>query len=148
MALLFWLSDEAWTAIEPHLPRGKPGKPRVDDRRVISGILHILKTGARWRDVPAEYGPPTTIYNRFNRWSRRGIWQRIFEQLSAQGDSPDEIMIDTSHARAHRSAAGGPEGPRQRTGGSGNRRSGSREVAERRRSIAWPMVAADRSRSR
>ena len=141
MARLYWLSDEAWAAIEPHLPRGKPGKPRVDDRRVISGILHILKTGGRWRDVPIEYGPPTTIYNRFNRWSRRGIWQRIFEQLSAQGDAPDEIMIDTSHARAHRSAAGAK-------GGSGKRQSGSRGAAERRRSIAWPMVAADRSRSR
>ena len=65
---LFWLSDEAWAAIEPHLPRGRPGKPRVDDRTVISGILHVLKTGCRWRDVPAAYGPPTTIYNRYNRW--------------------------------------------------------------------------------
>ena len=67
---LFWLSDEAWAAIEPHLPRGKPGKPRVDDRRVISGILHVLKVGCRWRDVPCEYGPPTTIYNRYNRPAR------------------------------------------------------------------------------
>ena len=74
---LFWLSDEAWTAIKPHLPHGKPGKPRVDDRTVISGILHVLKTGCRWRDVPAAYGPPTTIYNRYNRWSRRRIWRRI-----------------------------------------------------------------------
>jgi transposase len=55
--MLFWLSDEAWAAIEPHLPYGKPGKPRVDDRRVISGILHVLKVGCRWRDVPAAYGP-------------------------------------------------------------------------------------------
>src|SRR5271168_5234155 len=67
MTHLFWLSNEAWAAIDPHLPRGKPGKPRVDDRRVISGILHVLKTGCRWRDVPAEYGPATTIYNRYNR---------------------------------------------------------------------------------
>ena len=61
MTRLFWLSDEAWAAIDPHLPRGKPGKPRVDDRRVISGILHVLKTGCRWRDVPPEYGPRSTI---------------------------------------------------------------------------------------
>ena len=61
MTRLFWLSDEAWAAIDPHLPRGKPGKPRVDDRRVISGILHVLKTGCRWRDVPPEYGPATTM---------------------------------------------------------------------------------------
>src|SRR5271154_4964596 len=64
MTHLFWLSNEAWAAIDPHLPRGKPGKPRVDDRRIISGILHVLKTGCRWRDVPPEYGPATTIYNR------------------------------------------------------------------------------------
>ena len=62
-AHLFWLSDEAWAAVEPHLPKGQPGKPRVDDRVVISGILHVLKTGCRWRDVPADYEPPTTIYN-------------------------------------------------------------------------------------
>jgi len=62
MTRLFWLSNEAWAAIDPHLPHGKPGKPRVDDRRVISGILHVLKTGCRWRDVPPEYGPATTIY--------------------------------------------------------------------------------------
>ena len=59
----FWLSDNSWVAIEPQLPRGKPGKPRVDDRRVISGILHVLKTGCRWRDCPSKYGPHTTIYN-------------------------------------------------------------------------------------
>src|ERR1700704_5359594 len=68
---LFWLSDEAWKTLEPHLPHGKPGKPRVDDRTVISGILHVLKTGCRWRDVPPAYGPPTTVYNRDNRWSQR-----------------------------------------------------------------------------
>ena len=67
MSNLFWLSDEAWVAIEPHLPQNQPGARRVDDRRVISGILHVLKTGCRWKDCPAAYGPPTTIYNRFNR---------------------------------------------------------------------------------
>ena len=138
MARLFWLSDKAWAAIEPHLPRGKPGKPRVGDRRVISGILHVLKTGCRWRDVPSEYGPPTTVYNRFNRWSRRGIWQRIFEQLAASGKAPDEVMIDSTHVRAHRSASGAK----------GGRRSGARGVGARPRSIAWPMMAADRLRSR
>jgi transposase len=82
---LFWLSDEAWGALSPHLPRGRPGKPRVDDRTVISGILHVLKTGCRWRDVPPVYGPPTTIYNRYNRWSQRRVWQRIFEKMAAAG---------------------------------------------------------------
>lgn len=59
--------DEAWAAIEPHLPRNQPAARRVDDRRVISGILHVLKTVCRWKDCPAEYGPSTTIYNRFSR---------------------------------------------------------------------------------
>ena len=76
---LFWLSDEQWAAIEPHLPRNQPGARRVDDRRVISGILHVLKIGCRWQDCPVDYGPYTTIYNRFNRWSAQGIWQSIFE---------------------------------------------------------------------
>ena len=90
MTHLFWLSNEAWAAIDPQLPRGKPGKPRVDDRRVISGILHVLKTGCRWRDVPPEYGPATTIYNRYNGWSQRGLWrlwQRLFEQIAASGEA-------------------------------------------------------------
>jgi transposase len=62
---LFWLSDEQWRQIAPHLPTDVRGKDRVDDRRVISGILHVLKSGYRWCDCPPEYGPPTTIYNRF-----------------------------------------------------------------------------------
>ncbi len=110
MARLFWLSDEAWGMIEPHLPHGRPGKPRVDDRRVISGILHVLKTGCRWRDVPSQYGPPTTIYNRYNRWSRRGLWQGLFAQIAASGDLPAELTIDSSHVKAHRFAAGGKGG--------------------------------------
>ena len=71
MSALFWLNDDQWAAIEPHLPKNQPGAKRVDDRRVISGIVHVLKTGCRWVDTPAAYGPPTTIYNRFHRWSHR-----------------------------------------------------------------------------
>jgi transposase len=141
MTRLFWLSNEAWAVIAPRLPRGRPGKPRVDDRRVISGILHVLKVGCRWRDVPAEYGPATTIYNRYNRWSRRGLWQRLFEQIAGSGEAPAELIIDSSHVKAHRSAAGGK-------GGSGNKRSGARAAAGQAKSIVWPMIKADRSRSR
>ena len=110
MTYLVWLSDEAWGAIEPHLPRGKPGKPRVDNRRVISGIFHVLKTGCRWRDCPSEYGSSTTIYNRYNRWSARGIWQKLFAKMAASGLAPDELSIDSSHVKAHRSASGAKRG--------------------------------------
>ncbi|ADM10848.1 putative transposase [Parvularcula bermudensis HTCC2503] len=134
------MSDEAWEALEPHLPRGKPGKPRVDDRRVISGILRVLKTGCRWKDCPSEYGPSTTIYNRYNRWSGRGIWQRIFAKMAARGPVPEELSIDSSHVKAHRSASGGK-------GGKKIRRSAARAAAERRKSMLWPMIAADRSLS-
>jgi transposase len=65
---LFWLSDEQWKRIEPHLPTDVRGVERAEDRRVISGIVHVLKSGCRWCDCPPEYGPPTTIYNRFVRW--------------------------------------------------------------------------------
>jgi len=105
----FWLDDRQWAAIEPLLPRNQPGARRVDDRRVLSGIIHVLKAGCRWRDCPAPYGPPTTIYNRFHRWARRGLWQRMFQALVAV--SPDDIqVIDSTTAKAHRSAAGGKGG--------------------------------------
>ena len=68
MREVFWLSDEAWTVIAPLLPTNQPGAHRVDDRRIISGIIHVLKSGCRWQDCPPEYGPTTTVYNRFNRW--------------------------------------------------------------------------------
>jgi len=114
MSRLFWLDDEAWAAIEPHLPKNQPGARRVDDRRVISGILHVLKTGCRWQDCPAEYGPPTTIYNRFNRWSRRQLWSRILDALVARGVLALSASIDSSYVKAHRSAHGGKGGRRRR----------------------------------
>ena len=77
---LFWLSDEAWAAIEPHLPKNQPGARRVDDRRVTLGIIHMLKCGGRWADRPPEYGPSTTVCNRWDRWSRRGIWTRSWRR--------------------------------------------------------------------
>ena len=70
---VYWLSDAEWEVIRPHLPSGRRGARRVDDRRVISGIMHMLRSGGRWKDCPAVYGPYTTIYNRWNRWSQQGV---------------------------------------------------------------------------
>ncbi len=110
MSNLYWLSDEEWSRIEPLLPRGRRGAHRVDDRRVISGIVHMLRSGARWRDCPATYGPYTTIYNRFNRWSRQGIWYEMFEALTGSTGIISTVAIDSSYIKAHRSAAGGKGG--------------------------------------
>ena len=93
---LFWLSDEAWAAVEPHLPKNQPGARRVDDRRVISGIFHVLKSGCRWVDCPAEYGPATTIYNRFNRWSARGFWLKLLDALVDAGAVTKSTAIDSN----------------------------------------------------
>jgi transposase len=112
MSHLFWLPDEAFAAIEPHLPKNQPGARRVDDRRVISGIVHVLKTGARWRDCPKEYGPHTTIYNRYNRWSRRRLWVGLLEALVARGVLGETMAIDSTYVKAHRSAHGGKGGRR------------------------------------
>ena len=111
---LFWLSDAAWQAIEPHLPKNQPGARRVDDRRVISGILHVLKSGCRWCDCPADYGPSPTIYNRFNRWSRRGFWTKLLDALAEAGAVTKSTAIDSTYIKAQRSAFGGKGGARRR----------------------------------
>lgn len=109
---LFWLSEQQWQHIEPLLPKDVRGKARVDDRRVISGIVHVIKSGCRWCDCPPEYGPPTTIYNRFVRWAERGVWERLFRELAARGRSTETQMIDATHVKAHRSASGAKRGNR------------------------------------
>ena len=108
-----WLSEAEWARIEPLLPRGRKGAHRVDDRRVISGIVHMLKVGAPWRTCPPEYGPYTTVYNRFNRWSRQGIWLAMFEALTGHNGiwGSGTAAIDATHVKAHRSAAGAKGGP-------------------------------------
>jgi len=101
---LFLLSEAQMRRIEPFFPLSH-GIPRVDDRRVISGIVFVIKNGLRWRDAPVAYGPHKTIYNRFIRWSRMGIFNRIFAELAGQAGEPDRIMIDATHLKAHRTAA-------------------------------------------
>lgn len=111
---LYWMSDREWQRIEPHLPRDVRGKARVDDRRVISGIVHVLRSGYRWCDCPPEYGPSTTIYNRFVRWARRGVWENLCRALAGAGRSLDTQSIDSTHVKAHRSASGGKGGKKSR----------------------------------
>ena len=103
MSDLLLLTPEQMGRIEPYFPLSH-GVPRVDDRRVLSGILFVIRNGLRWRDVPAGYGPPKTIYNRFIRWSRLGVFNRILSELSAR-DDVDQLMIDATHLKAHRTAA-------------------------------------------
>ena len=104
MSDLFWLTTQQMRRIAPYFPLSH-GVPRVDDRRVVSGIIFVIRNGLRWRDAPAEYGPHKTIYNRFIRWSRLGVFNRIFAGLAAQGAKPDQLMIDATHLKAHRTAA-------------------------------------------
>ena len=101
---LFWLSEAQMRRIEPYFPLSH-GVPRVDDRRILSGIIFVIRNGLRWRDAPKEYGPHKTIYNRFVRWSRMGVFNRIFAGLAAKGGKTDQLMIDATHLKAHRTAA-------------------------------------------
>ena len=104
MSDLIWLSDEQMARIQPYFPLSH-GVPRVDDRRIVSGIIFVIRNGLRWRDAPKDYGPHKTIYNRFIRWSRLGVFNRIFAGLSAMAGVPDQLMIDATHLKAHRTAA-------------------------------------------
>jgi len=110
MVDVFWLSDGQFERLQPLLPRDTHGVPRVDDRRVISGIVHVLMSGGRWADAPSVYGPRKTLYNRFVRWAKKGVWREAFEALAAAGGPPAEVMLDSTHAKAHRCAAGGKGG--------------------------------------
>ena len=110
----FWLSDEQWAVIGPPLPQVHTGPKRVDDRRIISGILHRPREGCTWRAVPEVYGPHTTVFNRYNRWSKRGLWQGIFATLAGCDGPPPVTMIDSSVVKAHRSSAGARRSPGKR----------------------------------
>jgi transposase len=112
----FDLTDEEWSQLEPLIP-SKRKSARVDDRRIVNAILHVLRTGIPWRDLPEVYGPYTTAYNRFNRWSGRGIWQRIFKcQASKSRDGLH--CIDSTVVKAHRAASGAKGGRRGKESGS------------------------------
>jgi len=123
----FWLNATQFARLEPHLPTDTRGKPRVDDRRVISGIVHVLKSGGRWVDAPDVYGPHKTLYNRFVRWAAKGVWTNIFRALASAGGPPAQVLIDSSAVKAHRCASGGK-------GGNSAKRSGARAAGGRRKS--------------
>jgi putative transposase len=104
MSHLFYLTREQFTRIQPYFPLSH-GVPRVDDRRVISGIIYVIRNGLQWKDAPCDYGPHKTLYNRFVRWSRMGVFNRIFAELAGQTGIPERLMIDATHLKAHRTAA-------------------------------------------
>ena len=110
----FWLTETQFARLEPFLPTDTRGKPRVDDRRVISGIIHVLKSGGRWVDAPEVYGPRKTLYNRFVRWAAKGVWTDMFYALASAGGPPAEVLIDSSAVKAHRCASGGKGGSAHR----------------------------------
>jgi transposase len=113
----FDLTDAGWAIIAPLLPGADGeaiGRPRLDDRKVPNGVFFVLRTGTPWRDLPERYGLYTTVYDRFGRWAKRGVWLAIFEALAAR--SPQSLhLIDSAIVRAHRHAAGGRKGVRRRT---------------------------------
>lgn len=106
MSDLFWFSDTQWARIEPLWPTNTRGLKRVDDRRVLSGIVHVIRSGGRWTDAPAEYDPHKTLYNRFKRWAERGIWEDIFSALAGSEHTPDRLMIDSTIVKTHRTPGG------------------------------------------
>ena len=103
MSTPFLLTEPQLERIKPYFPRSH-GIARVDDRWVVSGIIYVLRNGLQWKDAPRAYGPYKTLYNRFVRWSRLGVFNRIFEELAKSSES-ERLMIDATHLKAHRTAA-------------------------------------------
>ncbi len=104
MSDLFWLTAAQMQRLEPFFPKSH-GKPRVDDRRVLSGIVFINRNGLRWRDAPKEYGPPKTLNNRWKRRSDKGVFARMLLELAEKGSHTDTLMIDATHLKTHRTAS-------------------------------------------
>src|ERR1700682_1930895 len=127
----FWLNKRQFARLEPHLPTDTRGKPRVDDRRVISGIIYVLKSGGRWAGAPSVYGPRKTLYKRFVRWAAKGIWVDVFHALASAGGPPAQVLIDSSAVKAHRCASGSK-------GGNSPRRSAARGAGAQRKTTRSP----------
>ena len=104
MSNLFWLTEAQMARLRPFFPKSH-GRPRVDDTRVLSGIIFINRNGLRWCDAPREYGPSKTLYNRWKRWSDMGVFARIMAGLAAEATDHRTIMIDATYLKAHRTAS-------------------------------------------
>ena len=120
MSDLFWFSEAEVAEMSPHFPLSR-GRGRVCDRRVLSGIAHVQRNGLRWRDAPAAYGPHKTLYNRYVRWARAGVFDAILADLAGRAGVPERIMVDATHLKAHRTAAslGQQKGGRAASAGPG-----------------------------
>jgi putative transposase len=104
MSELFMLTRQQINRMNRYFPLSH-GVERVDDRRVLSGIIYVIRNGLQWKDAPKAYGPYKTLYNRFVRWSRMGVFNKIFAELAGHEKPPDRLMIDATHLKAHRTAA-------------------------------------------
>ena len=103
MSDLFWLTDAQMARLAPYFPNAH-GKPRVDDRRVLIGIIFIIRNGLRWLDAPTAYGPHKTLYSLLRRWSEKGIFARMMAGLAAEHGEETAVMIDATYLKAHRRA--------------------------------------------
>jgi transposase len=136
------LSEGEWALVAPFLPaeRGRVGRPSHDNRRVLTGILWVVRSGARWIDVPERYGRWNSVYRCFRRWAQIGVFEALLEALADALAEERTQMIDSTIVRAHAQAAGAKRGMP-------TRRSGARGVGSRPRSTSAPMPKAARLRS-
>jgi transposase len=104
MSNLYWLTEEQMARLRPYFPKSH-GKPRVDDRRVLNGIIFVNRNGLRWCDAPKDYGPHKTLYNRWKRWGEKGVFLQMMEGLAAASAEPKTVMIDATYLKAHRTAS-------------------------------------------
>jgi len=104
MSEVYWLRDERVARLQPYFLKSH-GKPRVDDRWVLSGIVFVNRNGLRWCDAPSAYGPHEMLHNRWKRWGERGVFLRMMEGLAAAEAVPTMVMIDATYLKAHRTAS-------------------------------------------
>ncbi len=104
MSNLYWLSDDQLARLRPFFPKSH-GKPRVDVRRVQSGIIFINRNGLHLSDAPKEHGPAKTLYNRWKRSGDMGVFARMMEELASEAATPRTVMIDATYLKAHRTAS-------------------------------------------